>query len=103
VLHSDLLRHIDFSMTEITGTTKEGKIIARYGLAPPQFSHDPDMAPPIGVKSWVLDIDSFSTNCAGQAFDTQMLCAELDKVAARAYAFFRWGVTEKFLERFGAR
>lgn len=103
VLQSELLRHIDISMTEITGTTKEGKIIARYGLAPPQFSHDPDMAPPIGVKSWVLDVDSFSTNCAGQAFNTQMLCAELDKVAARAYAFFRWGVTEKFLERFGAK
>ncbi len=103
VLQSGLVQHIDISMTEITGTTKEGKIIARYGLAPPQFSHDPDMAPPVGVKSWVLDVDSFSTNCAGEAFDTQMLCAELDKVAARAYAFFRWGVTEKFLERFGAK
>jgi uncharacterized protein (TIGR04255 family) len=103
VVQPALLRHIDISMTEITGTTREGKIIARYGLAPPQYSHDPDMAPPVGVKSWVLDVDSFTTNCAGNAFDTQMLCAELDKVAARAYAFFRWGVTERFLERFGAK
>jgi uncharacterized protein (TIGR04255 family) len=103
VLQSGLVQHIDISMTEITGTTNEGKIIARYGLAPPKFSHDPDMAPPVGVKSWVLDVDSYSTNCAGQSFDTQMLCTELDKVAARAYAFFRWSVTEKFLERFGAK
>lgn len=103
VLQSGLVQHIDISMTEITGTTKEGKIIARYGLAPPKFSHDPEMAPPVSVKSWVLDVDSYSTNCAGQSFDIQMLCAELDKVAARAYAFFRWGVTEKFLERFGAK
>jgi uncharacterized protein (TIGR04255 family) len=103
VLQSGLVEHIDFSMTEITGSTKEGKIIARYGLAPPKFSHDVEMAPPVDVKSWVLDVDSYSTNCEGQIFDTQMLCAELDKVAARAYAFFRWSVTEKFLERFGVK
>jgi len=103
VLQSGIVQHIDISMTEITGSTKEGKIIARYGLAPPKFSHDLEMAPPVGVKSWVLDVDSYSTNCAGKSFDAQMLCTELDKVAARAYAFFRWGVTEKFLKRFGAR
>lgn len=103
VLQSGLVQHIDISMTEITGTTKEGKIIARYGLAPPKFSHDVEMAPPVDVKSWVLDVDSYSTNCDGQSFDTQMLCTELDKVAARAYAFFRWSVTEKFLERFGVK
>ncbi|RVT86636.1 TIGR04255 family protein [Rhodobacteraceae bacterium CCMM004] len=103
VLQSGLVQHIDTSMTEITGTTKEGKIIARYGLAPPKFSHDVEMAPPVDVKSWVLDVDSYSTNCDGQSFDTQMLRTELDKVAARAYAFFRWSVTEKFLERFGAK
>jgi uncharacterized protein (TIGR04255 family) len=101
VLQSGLVQHIDFSMTESTGTTKEGKIIARYGLAPPKFSHDVDMAPPVDVKSWVLDVDSYSTNCEGQEFETQMLITELDKVAARAYAFFRWSVTEKFLTRFG--
>lgn len=103
VLQSGLVQHIDISMTEITGTTKEGKIIARYGLAPPKFSHDVEMAPPVDVKSWVLDVDSYSTNCEGQSFDTQMLCTELDRVAARAYAFFRWSVTEKFLERFGVK
>lgn len=102
VLQSGMVQHIDVSMTEISGSTKEGKIIVRYGLAPPGFSHDPDMAPPIDLKSWVLDVDSYSTNCDGQGFDPKMLCGELDKIAARAYAFFRWGVTERFLERFGA-
>ena len=103
VLQSGLVQHIDVSMTEITGETREGRIIARYGLAPPKFSHDVEMAPPVDVKSWFLDVDSYSTNCAGQSFDAKMLCADLDKVAARAYAFFRWSVTEKFLERFGAK
>ena len=87
---------------EIAATTKEGKLIARYGLAPANYSHDPDMAPPVGERSWVLDVDSYSTDCAGQEFEGKMLCNELDKVAARAYAFFRWSVRDRFLERFGA-
>ncbi len=103
MLQSGLIQHIDKSMTEITGTTKEGKIIARYGLAPPNFSHDPDMVPPVQEQRWVLDVDSYSTDYDGQEFDTKMLLIELDMVAARAYAFFRWSVTEKFLERFGAK
>ena len=103
VLQPGLVQHIDISMTEISSATKEGKIIARYGLVPPKFSHDPNMAPAVDVKSWVLDMDSHSANCAGQSFEAQMLHTELDKVAARAYAFFRWSVTEKFLERFGGK
>jgi uncharacterized protein (TIGR04255 family) len=101
VLQPDLMKHIDISMTELTSTTKEGKLIARYGLSPAGFSHDPDMAPPVGGPSWVLDVDSFSTACEGSNFDADMLCGELDKVAARAYAFFRWSVTSEFLRRFG--
>lgn len=103
VLQSGLMQHIDVSMTEITGETKEGKIFARYGLSPANYSHDPDMAPPVNVKSWVLDVDSFSTKYSGRKFDTRELHDELDKIAARAYAFFRWSVTDKFLERFGAK
>lgn len=102
VLKPNLASHIDISMTEIAATTKEGKLIARYGLAPANYSHDPDMAPPVGERSWVLDVDSYSTDCAGQEFEGKMLCNELDKVAARAYAFFRWSVKDRFLERFGA-
>jgi len=102
VLQPNLTSQIEISMTEVTGTTKEGKLIARYGLAPANFSHDPDIAPPVGERSWVLDVDSYSTNCAGQEFDAKMLCGELDKVAARAYAFFRWSITDAFLEKFGA-
>jgi uncharacterized protein (TIGR04255 family) len=102
VVRPDLMQHIDISMTEMVATTAEGNLIARYGLAPANYSHDPEMAPPVGEKSWVLDVDSFSTSCAGQTFDTNMLCSELDKVAARAYSFFRWSVTESFLKHFGA-
>lgn len=102
VLKPNLTSQIEISMTEVTGATKEGKLIARYGLAPANFSHDPDIAPPVKERSWVLDVDSYSTKCAGEDFEAKMLCGELDKVAARAYAFFRWSVTDTFLEKFGA-
>ncbi len=102
VLQPDLLQQIEFSMTNITCLTKEGKLIVRYGMAPPKFTHDPYMAPPVENLSWVLDIDSFSTKCEGSKFEPDLLCKELDKVAARAYAFFRWGITDEFLQRFGA-
>lgn len=102
IAQPDLLKHIDVSMSEITASTAEGKLIARYGLAPPNYTHDPEMAPHVNEKSWVLDVDSFSVSCAGKPFDTDMLCGELANVSARAYAFFRWSVTENFLEHFGA-
>ena len=101
ILQPNLLQHIEFSMTNITCITKEGKLIVRYGMAPPKFTHDPDMAPPVENPSWVLDIDSFSTKCEGSEFEPNLLCKGLNEVAARAYAFFRWGITDEFLQYFG--
>jgi len=100
VIQPSLAEHIEISMSEVVGKTAEGKVIARYGLAPKGFSHDPDMAPPVDEPSWVLDVDSFSTDCAGTQLKPDFLCEELDKVAARAYAFFRWSVTDEFLNHF---
>ena len=103
IAQPELIDHVDVAMSDITATTKEGKLIARYGIAPPNYTHDPEMAPQVPQKSWVLDVDSFSLSCAGTPFDANMLSDELNKVAARAYAFFRWGVTPTFLEHFGSR
>lgn len=103
VLQPNLTSSIDIAMSEISAATREGKLIVRYGLAPENFSHDADVAPPVNQRSWVLDVDSYSTNCDGQGFDVEMLRQELDKVAGRAYAFFRWSVTDAFLARFGVK
>ena len=100
VMQPNLAKHIEVSMSEVVGNTAEGKLIARYGLAPKGFSHDADIAPPVDEASWVLDIDSLSTNCASTQLEPDFLCSELDKVAARAYAFFRWSVTDEFMNRF---
>ena len=103
VLQPNLTDHIEISMTEVVSNTKEGKLIARYGMAPPNYSHEVEISPPIPRQSWVLDVDSFSSACAGTQLIPDSLCEELDKVAARAYAFFRWSVTNEFLNRFGAK
>jgi uncharacterized protein (TIGR04255 family) len=103
VLQPNLTEHIEISMNEVVGRTAEGKMIARFGLAPKGFSHDPEMAPPVSEPSWVLDVDSFSTNCAGNRLEADFLRSELDRVAARAYAFFRWSITDEFLKRFGVK
>lgn len=103
VLQPTLTEHIEISMTEVVSNTKEGKLIARFGKAPPNYSHDPEVAPPAPQHSWVLDVDSFSTACEGAEFNPDFLCQKLDNVASRAYAFFRWSVTAEFLKIFGAK
>lgn len=101
VLQPHLLQHIEFSMNDITCQTKEGRLIVRYGMVPPKFTHDTDVALAVECPSWVLDIDSFSTKCEGREFEPDFLCKELNKVAARAYAFFRWSITDEFLQHYG--
>lgn len=102
VLASNRFDSVDISMSELIAATAEGKLIARYGAAPKGVSHDPNMAPPVGVASWVLDVDSFAINPTPVGFHASEICAKLNKVAGRAYAFFRWAVTDEFLAHFGA-
>ena len=102
VMQPELLQQIDFSMTDIACQTKEGRLIVRFGMAPPKFTHDQDVLPAVENPSWVLDIDSISTKYEGNKFDPEFLSRELDKMAARAYAFFRWAITDEFLQHFGA-
>lgn len=102
VLHPPLVDNIELSMSEITGRTEEGRINARFGLLPPNFSHEPSVIEPIDRANWLLDVTATSKGCDGKDFDAIALTQELSKAAARAYAFFRWSVTKEFLNRFGA-
>ena len=102
VLHPPLIGNIKLSMSEIRGKTEEGRINARFGLMPKNFSHDPSVIEPIDRASWLLDVTANSTGCDGKDFEAIALTQELSKAAARAYAFFRWSVTQEFLSRFGA-
>lgn len=102
VLATTPFESVDISMSELIAATAEGKVIARYGVAPKGFSHDPNLAPPIEKASWVLDVDSFSVSLTPASFDPREICTRMNEVAGRAYAFFRWAVTPDFLTHFGA-
>lgn len=94
--------NIEFLKTDFTGKTAEGKIIAQYGFMPPNITYDIDLITPIEQISWILDIDSLCPNM-NQEFKTELVVTNLDNLAARAYTFFRWCISEEFLTHFGAQ
>ena len=51
-------------------------------------------------RSWILDVDAFVEE-RDQMFSTDRVVEETRLGAQRAYAFFRWAVTDEFLRRFG--
>ncbi len=93
-----------FSQTfsQVQGSTAEGQLLARWGLTPPGTSHDPDTSPPSAQLSWLLDIDSYKENTPiEEGFTPSQLVEFVNLLANRAYAFFRWSVTDEFLTNFG--
>ncbi len=77
-----------------------GQLMARWGLVPAGGTVDPAAIEPIGERSWLLDVDAFlSTN--SRELDIDQVMADARGFAERIYAFFRWTVTNEFLERYG--
>lgn len=102
LLSAPLRDKVALTISQAQCETLEGGLLVRWGLLPAGATHDPDMAPPVNSRSWMLDIDSFTTTgLPTDNFQTDALISKIDTMANRAYAFFRWSVTEKFLERFG--
>lgn len=95
----NLVNHVDFSMTQMNGATREGQVVIHYGIIPPNVSHDHDIMVPSDRKSWILDVDSSTAACSGNLFDSRLL-EVLDSLASRAYAVFRWATTPDLLDHF---
>lgn len=76
-----------------------GQLRARWGLVPPNATVDPMAIEAVSERSWVLDVDAFHEG--ERAFVSGELAAQARQLAARAYAFFRWSVTDRFLSHFG--
>jgi uncharacterized protein (TIGR04255 family) len=73
---------------------------ARWGLLPPQATFDPSIEP-VDVRSWVLDLDAYTTQ--QDAFDPATLVARAEQLCERIYRFFRWAVTDEFLAAHGGQ
>lgn len=71
---------------------------ARWGLLPPKATFDPSIEP-AELKSWVLDIDAYTTE--QEAFSPEALTLRADALCRRVYRFFRWTVSEDFLVAHG--
>jgi uncharacterized protein (TIGR04255 family) len=75
------------------------QLLARWGKIPAGMTFDPAAILPITEPSWILDLDMSRTE--RQNFSIESLVEEAQRFSERIYTFFRWAVTEEFLQRFG--
>lgn len=78
---------------------EDGELRARWGLVPAQATFDANAVEAIDEPSWVLDLDAFSQG--ERPYDAAKINTLARALAARAYSFFRWSVTDEFLRHFG--
>ncbi len=85
------------SMFEVANT----RLLARWGCLPPEATVDAAAIEPAKEKSWLLDLDMFST--APMPFVVDQVVAEARRYAERVYTLFQWAVTREFLVRYGGQ
>jgi uncharacterized protein (TIGR04255 family) len=80
--------------------TSGDHLLARWGLLPPGDTIDPFTLPPHPLTAWILDLDSFRDFGAPQLAspDVPEIVKDLGNAA---YRYFRWVVTDEFLQFFG--
>ena len=74
-------------------------LTAKWGLVPANETFDPGAFEPVDEETWVLDLDMFSPGA--QAFNLEQLVEQVEGFAQQTYSFFRWVVTNDFLEYYG--
>lgn len=86
-------------ITECLLRAEEGEIQGRWGLLPENATYEPGLLPPIGERSWVLDLDMFVAR--QEKFDPVALTERARTFCERIYSMFRWMTTDEFLRTFG--
>jgi uncharacterized protein (TIGR04255 family) len=71
----------------------------RWGRLPAGATYDPGMEP-ARQPSWVLDLDHYTSQ--PEDFDLAAIGGKVAEFCDRIYTFFRWAVTDVFLDEFGA-
>ncbi|MDR1856072.1 MAG: TIGR04255 family protein [Desulfovibrio sp.] len=87
-----------YSLTETVFYLIGAQLLARWGMLPRNASSDPNSIKPMDVMSWLIDFDMFST--IELQDDIEWLITEARRYADEIYRFFRWSVTDKFIEHF---
>jgi uncharacterized protein (TIGR04255 family) len=72
---------------------------SRWGVIPIGSTYEAGVEP-FSARSWVLDLDHY--NAQPQTFDLAAINGAVATFCDRIYRFFRWAVTDEFLDAFGA-
>jgi uncharacterized protein (TIGR04255 family) len=98
VIGTSLADKAYLSMSETIFDLQNAQLLARWGTLPRNATVDPSALEPLDEASWILDLDMFSTNA--RSFDVEKLLHETRLFSERLYTFFRWAVTDEFLQRY---
>lgn len=75
------------------------QLVGRWGKIPEGLAADPALIPSINQPSWILDLDMFSE--VSRPFEEKQILEEAKTFCEKIYVFFRWAVTEEFLQYYG--
>ncbi|RKH49448.1 TIGR04255 family protein [Corallococcus sp. AB049A] len=99
IIGSAVATHAAHTISESLFRLSDSQVLARWGQLPPGATIDPAAIEPAKEKSWILDLDMFST--APLPFSTEQVLSNVQRYAERIYTLFRWAVTDDFLRRYG--
>lgn len=85
------------TLTEAVYKIDESQLRVRSAQLPKGGTIDPAISP-VDTNSWLLDLDASSE--ARTLFDPAKSVAKAQELSSLAYAYFRWAVKPKFIERF---
>jgi uncharacterized protein (TIGR04255 family) len=86
------------TVTETLYSVGQSRLLVKSAKLPPGGTLDPTV-PPVPGESWILDLDASAENRI--FFDPSNAVAVARDLSATAYDFFRWAVTDDFLQHFG--
>ena len=101
VYYGDAKHKVKRTMSELSGETDVGLVTTRCGFMPANQSHELDLMPPIQSASWFLDIDVYKEFKVPAKFETSTIQEKVIGMSKRAYAFFRWAVSDDLLRAYG--
>jgi uncharacterized protein (TIGR04255 family) len=79
--------HALHALSESVFELPHARVLARWGCLPPGATVDPAAVEPANERSWILDLDMFST--APMPFVVDHVVAEAQRYAERIYTIFR--------------
>ncbi len=97
----DYRENLSRTLNEIICETDVGSMTSRWGYMPANQTHELELMPPISAPSWFLDIDAYNEFAQPEVFDADKIKTRVDRLATRAYGFFRWAVNDEFLKTCG--